>query len=73
MRTRNQSSPPEASPPVNLRRRNVLLAFGVGGAGTAAVAASSLSCVAPVARAEKTGGSYRLTEHIQRYYRTAKI
>ena len=74
MRTKAQPTPLEGSSPVNPRRRNLLLAFGVGGAGAAAVAAGSLSGVSAVVQPEKEStGSYRLTDHIERYYRTAKL
>jgi hypothetical protein len=62
---------------VNARRRGLLLALGAGGAGAAALAARSLSGVAAgageAAEGGASSGSYRLTDHVKRYYRTAKI
>ena len=68
---------PEKSPRgANVRRRNFLLALGAGGAGAAALAARSLSGVAPAATGAtdpaETGDGYRLTDHVKRYYQTAK-
>src|SRR5215468_7017729 len=59
----------------NAKRRGFLLALGAGGAGAAAIAARSLSGVAPAIDAADpaaSGESYRLTDHIKRYYQTAK-
>ena len=59
----------------NAKRRGFLLALGVGGAGAAAIAARSLSGVAPaagVSDAATSSESYRLTDHVKRYYQTAK-
>ena len=58
------------------QRRNFLLALGAGGAGAAIVAARALSggAVAPdaaVSSPESKG--YAVTDHVRRYYRTAKI
>lgn len=60
------------------RRRGFLLALGVGGAGAVALTARSLSAVAPNATATAENAAakvtgYRVTEHVRRYYRTAKI
>jgi ferric-dicitrate binding protein FerR (iron transport regulator) len=76
--TTANSSPakPETSPRgANVRRRNFLLALGAGGAGAAALAARSLSGVAPAATGATdpdAGEGYRLTDHVKRYYQTAK-
>ena len=71
--------PPASSEPfprtTNAKRRGFLLALGVGGAGAAAIAARSLSGVAPAAtdaNDSSSGESYRLTDHVKRYYQTAK-
>jgi len=56
-----------------LKRRGLLL--GAGAAGAAAVAANTLP-VAPVAVATKPAvepGGYQLTQHVLRYYETAKV
>ena len=72
----NTSAKPEVSTSrANTKRRGFLLALGVGGAGAAAIAARSLSGVAPAADAADSaadGESYRLTDHVKRYYQTAK-
>ena len=57
------------------RRRGFLLALGAGGAGAVALAARSLTGVAP--KTEPTpdasdGQGYRLTDHVKRYYQTTK-
>jgi hypothetical protein len=56
------------------QRRNFLLALGAGGAGAAIIAARSLSggSVAPDVAAPESKG-YAVTDHVRRYYRTAKI
>ncbi len=60
----------------NARRRGFLLALGVGGAGAAVLAARSLTGSAPstdgAAAADDSKG-YQVTDHVRRYYRTAKI
>jgi len=63
------------TPRVHPQRRNFLLALGAGGAGAAIVAARSLSggSVAPDAAPAPEGKGYALTDHVRRYYRTAKI
>jgi hypothetical protein len=80
MRSRN--TPATASSPsedhrsrTNARRRGFLLALSAGGAGAAVLAARSLTGVA-----QQTDGAtpaddskgYRVTDHVKRYYRTAK-
>jgi hypothetical protein len=70
---------PESKSPrnANLQRRGFLLTLGVGGAGAAALAARKLSgsAIAPGASPEPDadGTGYRLTEHVRRYYHTAKV
>jgi hypothetical protein len=52
------------------------LALGAGGIGAAAIAARSLKGKAPAAPVQPdaaSGDGYRVTDHIRRYYRTAKI
>jgi hypothetical protein len=69
------SSPSESSSRINARR-GFLLALGAGGAGAAALAARKLtSSVAPAAGTaaeDEAGQSYRLTDHVKRYYETTK-
>ena len=83
MRSDKRNGPGTASSPsenprsrTNARRRGFLLALGAGGAGAAALAARSLTGVAPqtdgATPADDSKG-YRLTDHVKRYYRTAKI
>jgi hypothetical protein len=60
----------------NARRRGFLLALGAGGAGAAALAARSLGGVASQAESStdsEDGKGYQVTEHVRRYYRTAKV
>ena len=68
---------PPAAPRTPLQRRKFLLALGAGGAGAAIVAARALTggSVAPDAAHEPSpaGKGYALTDHVRRYYRTAKI
>lgn len=63
------------NPKSRLSRRNFLLAVGTG---SAAAAAALVAHKNPDAKAGKQAGApeakgYRLTEHIQNYYRTAKV
>ena len=58
----------------NAKRRGFLLALGAGSAGAAAIAARSLTGVAPQSESttpDKSQG-YRVTDHIKRYYQTTK-
>jgi hypothetical protein len=84
MRSSQRNAPANALPEsdsstsrTNPRRRNFLLALGLGGAGAAALAARSLSGVAPdAARVDDDasgGAGYQESDHVRRYYRTAKI
>jgi hypothetical protein len=59
-------------------RRKFLLALGAGSAGAAAVVVAvskSLPAIqpAPTAAAEPSGSGYKLTEHVQQYYKTTRI
>jgi len=51
-----------------------LFALGAGGAGAAALAARSLSGVAPQSDSATPDDSqgYRVTDHIKRYYQSTK-
>ena len=62
------------SPTSKLSRRNFLLAVGVGGAATAAVVATKGPQGQPK-KAEAVTGSkgYHVTDHIRKYYNTAKV
>jgi hypothetical protein len=56
-------------------RRKFLLAAGVGSAGAvAAVATKGAKVAAPEASREaRQGDGYRLSEHIQKYYKTTEV
>jgi hypothetical protein len=58
-------------------RRKFLMAAGLGGAGAvAAVVAGKQAVQAPEKAAEAAAGSgsgYRVTEHIQKYYKTTEV
>jgi hypothetical protein len=77
-RTAENTSPASSEPSpraANAKRRGFLLALGAGGAGAAAIAARSLSGItpaAPEATDSASGESYRETDHVKRYYQTAK-
>jgi precorrin-6B methylase 2 len=66
---------PTAASQARLQRRHFLLTLGAGGAGAAIVAARALSggAVAPDAAVAPEGKGYAVTDHVRRYYRTAKI
>ncbi len=59
------------------QRRNFLLALGAGGAGAAIVAARALSGGSVATDGAQVtapeGKGYAVTDHVRRYYRTAKI
>ena len=58
-----------------LTRRNFLLGVTAGTAATAAaiVAKKAADSSASPDKASESGKGYQLTEHVQNYYRTAKI
>lgn len=62
------------NPQRKLSRRSFLLAMGAGGAAATAALVSK-DGEKPGKKAEAVSGSkgYRLTEHVQKYYRTAKV
>lgn len=60
----------------DLSRRKFLLTVGAGGVGAAAVAVGSTAVLMPSregAHAKGAGKSYRVTEHVRSYYRTARV
>lgn len=66
------------TPTSQLSRRHVFV--GVGSVGALAAAAAALPLVKPAAEAgaepksaPETKGGYQLTEHVKRYYQTAKV
>jgi len=59
---------------VRLSRRNFLLTVGAGGAATAAaVVASKKSPPAASGKGKRATRGYHATEHVNNYYRTAKV
>jgi hypothetical protein len=57
-------------------RRKFLLAAGLGGVGAAAAvvtATSKTKAATGTAPAVDKAGGYRLTEHIEKYYKTTKV
>jgi hypothetical protein len=83
MRSKQRNEPTTASSKsgsssarTDSRRRNFLLALGLGGAGAAALASRSLTGVVPEAAPDDDVGTskgYQETDHVRRYYGTAKI
>ncbi len=59
----------------NVNRRRFLAAMGLGGAAAAAAVVTRQGGERrePAPAAGKQGRGYRLTEHVRRYYRTAKV
>ncbi len=59
---------------VRLSRRNFLLTAGVGGAAAAAaVVATKKSPPATTGQGKRATRGYHATEHVNNYYRTAKV
>mgnify|MGYP006209006735 CR=1 FL=1 len=56
-------------------RRNFILAVGAGTAASAAaiVSRKETDAKGKAGSAEQSGKGYQLTQHVQNYYRTAKI
>ena len=72
---RSRTSNSESSPATNMRRRGFLLTLGVGGAGAAALAVQSWTAAVPAESSAGTavgGKGYQATDHVRRYYQTAK-
>lgn len=74
---RNSASTPAVqsernSTGTNAKRRGFLLALGAGGAGAAALAARTLVAPQSESAAPDESQGYRVTDHIKRYYQTAK-
>jgi len=69
------TAPPPSS--ADLKRRRFLLTLGAGGVSAATVAVAALpgsaGAVETAASADTTVSSYRETEHVRDYYRTARI
>ncbi len=63
-----------SSPASKLSRRNFLLAAGAGSVATAAViTGNSQQAPAKKPLAGTSGKGYHVTEHIRKYYNTAKV
>lgn len=58
-----------------LTRRNFLLTLGAGGAATAAavVGSRTASNRSPSSNDKRATRGYQASEHVQNYYRTAKV
>ena len=58
-----------------LSRRNFLLSVGAGGAAAAAaiVGKNAATPVAPAGGGKRATGGYKVSEHINNYYRTTKV
>jgi nitrous oxide reductase len=57
-----------------LSRRNFLLTMGAGGAATAAAIIGTKSPAPAAGKADKRATSgYKVSEHIENYYRTTKV
>jgi hypothetical protein len=60
----------------NLKRRNFLLSVGLGGAGAAAGVIGGKAMLeqqAEMPAKESSAKGYRLSEHVQNYYRTTRV
>jgi len=60
----------------NTRRRNFLLAAGLGGAGAVAVVSGAHKAPQPGARTAASAPAaegYRATEHVLKYYKTTEV
>ena len=57
-----------------LSRRNFLLTVGAGGAATAAaIVGKNTSAPAPKGTDKRATSGYKVSEHINNYYRTTKV
>ena len=59
-----------------LSRRNFLLTLGAGGAATAAAVVATKSATkqpAPASKDKRATRGYQASEHVNNYYRTAKV
>jgi len=74
-KSKNPATNPAAAAPLSRRT----LFAGAGAVGAMAAAASALPLLKPVAPAvaaalpKAAEGGYQLTEHVERYYQTARI
>jgi shikimate 5-dehydrogenase len=59
---------------LRLSRRNFLLTLGAGGAASAAAVVASKKSSPPVSgKGKRATRGYHATEHVNNYYRTAKV
>ena len=56
-----------------LSRRNFLLTMGAGGAATAIVGKNAPTPAASDSRDKRATSGYKVSEHIENYYRTTKV
>jgi shikimate 5-dehydrogenase len=57
-----------------LSRRNFLMTVGAGGAATAAaIVAKKAAAPAPESTDKRATSGYKVSEHINNYYRTTKV
>jgi hypothetical protein len=67
-----EATPSSGSP--DSKRRRFLFTLGLGGASVAVSTAASVSAVTAAADPSSVAADgYRETEHVRRYYRTAKL
>jgi hypothetical protein len=56
-----------------LSRRNFLLTVGAGGAASAAAIVSKTTGSAPESKDKRATSGYKVSAHIENYYRTTKV
>ena len=56
-----------------LSRRNFLLSVGAGGAAGAAAIVGKTTGVAPESKDKRATSGYKVSAHIENYYRTTKL
>ena len=56
-----------------LSRRNFLLTVGAGGAASAAALVSKTTGNAPDSKDKRATSGYKVSAHIENYYRTTKV
>lgn len=75
--SRKSIADPLSAPPAPLSRRTLFAGAGSAGALAAAAAVLPGAAAVPSAPAAPVAGDapegYRLTEHVKRYYRTARV
>ena len=56
-----------------LSRRNFLLTVGAGGAATAAAIVGKNAATPSASKDKRATSGYKVSEHIENYYRTTKV